>query len=89
LGPDIHCDCGRIAFRAGSYSWYGEFRNMLAKFAGLELKWVVFPNSFGQIKIYTYEALDETKLFYELLAHSDCDGELSYEECEELQKDFR
>jgi len=27
--------------------------------------------------------------FYELLYHSDCDGELTSEECKELLKDFR
>jgi len=47
--------------------------------------------SFGRdlVKAWKTEGNPENLPFYELLWHSDCDGELSPEECQELLKDFK
>lgn len=83
MGLDISCDCDNISFRAGSYSGFSNFRRCLAVAVGINL---------GEMQGFTadHEAKQWTgeEPFYELLYHSDCDGELSVEECTKLKEDF-
>jgi len=71
----------RDSFRAGSYSGFGVFREKLAEMGGIIL---------DRMQGYTENGISWTgdEDFYELLNHSDCDGELYPSECEELIADF-
>jgi hypothetical protein len=69
-----------VEFRAGSYSGFGEFRELLAKSAGMVLDDF---HGFGGKTEWTHE-----ETYYELLNHSDCDWDLRHYECVELIKDF-
>jgi hypothetical protein len=80
MGLDIQCKCDKISFRAGAYSGFGEFREKLAKIIGVNLDNMV---GFGGQVIWT-----KNEPFYELLNHSDCDGELTPIDCKELTQDF-
>ena len=80
MGLDIVCDCGEISFRAGSYSGFGEWRKLLALSMGINLGDMV---GFGGDTMW-HSGIE----FMELLDHSDCDGELTIEECTRLKDDF-
>lgn len=67
-------------FRAGSYSGFNIWRKKLASLVGINLD-----------KMKGFEGTnewEENTPFIELLNHSDCDGDLTYSECEELKGDF-
>ena len=68
-------------FRAGSYGGFGDWRKKLADSVGIQLDDMQGFTENG-IKWSGHEP------FYELLYHSDCDGVLWWDECEELLKDF-
>lgn len=80
MGLDIVCDCGEIGFRAGSYSGFGDWRELLARSMGIILgeMWGFGGDTMWHLDIE----------FVELFDHSDCDGELSHEECTRLKDDF-
>lgn len=80
MGLDISCRCGEIGFRAGSYSGFNAFREILAKLCDIDLHefWMKNPIS----------KRNGEERFYELLNHSDCDGVLPYRECKRLLEDF-
>jgi hypothetical protein len=82
MGLDIACECGKIDFRAGSYSGFSEFRNTLAKAVGIALY---------EMEGFTQDGMEwtEQEPFYELLNHSDCGGLLTSRQCNELTKDFK
>ena len=80
LGLDIGCGCDKINFRAGSYSGFGFWREILAKMHDIELEAM---EGFGGAKEWT-----EDEPFYELLNHSDCEGVLTPKQSRELQEDF-
>ncbi len=80
MGLDIECECGKICFRAGSYSGFAEDRERLAKLCGITLSEMV---GFGGTTEWT-----EDEQFYELLDHSDCDGILTPRQCSRLLFDF-
>lgn len=68
------------SFRAGSYSGFGIFRELLASSVHIALNNMV---GFGGETEWTKE-----EPFYELLNHSDCDGKLTWVDCESLMEDF-
>lgn len=80
MGLDISLMVFKDSFRAGSYSGFGDFRTKLAEMGDVLLEVMV---GFGGDIPWT-----EDEAFYELLNHSDCDGELHPYECKELIKDF-
>jgi len=83
MGLDIYCkkeDCKEVSFRAGSYSGFHAWRVTLAKLNGISLDTKLGFD--GDIPWTTKEP------FYELLNHSDCDGELTQDDCKQLLKDF-
>lgn len=66
--------------RAGSYGGFGQFRRILAKSVGIDL---------DEMKGYGgTRAWNNWIPFVELLNHSDCDGELTYDERIALADDF-
>jgi deoxyribodipyrimidine photolyase len=65
-----------LSFRAGSYSGFMTFRKELAKMV-----------SNSSVEDYFAGKCEELP-FAELIDHSDCDGELNYDECLELKRDF-
>jgi hypothetical protein len=80
MGLDISCECGDINFRAGSYSGFHEWRVALAKISGTTL---------GKMRGFNGDIeWTKTEPFCELLNHSDCDGELTSQECSNLLVDF-
>jgi len=80
MGLDITCECGRIAFRAGSYTYFHNWRRTLARIVGINLDQMA---GFNGCKSWTGH-----ERFYELLNHSDCDGKLTPLECLNLKDDF-
>ena len=68
-------------FRAGSYGGFMNWRRKLADSVGIDLDSMQGFKENGTVWS-GYEP------FYELLHHSDCDGVLWWDECEELLKDF-
>lgn len=81
MGLDIYGIKKEYLFNAGSYCGFNSFRKMIAKQIHVDLKEL---QGYGG-----YKELDKNIPFYELLHHSDCDGILSKEECNNLLKDFR
>lgn len=81
MGLDICCKCGKVDFRAGSYSGFDIWRKKLAELCGLDLEefWV---------KVGDIDIRNGKEPFFELLNHSDCDGTLPYRECKRLLEDF-
>jgi len=80
MGLDVSCECGAYGFRAGSYSGFHYWRVKLAKSVGIELDKM---SGFGGSVIWT-----EDEPHYELLDHSDCEGEITAQQCEKLLEDF-
>ena len=80
MGLDISLYESVDGFRAGSYSGFGQFRELLASSANIVLDNMV---GFGGKTEWT-----EEEPFYELIYHSDCDGELTSMDCESLMEDF-
>ena len=81
MGLDMGCRCGEIEFRAGSYTQFNCWRELLAELAGIgDL------NKFWGTHPITQRT--GTEPFFELLNHSDCDGSLPYRECKRLLPDF-
>lgn len=68
------------SFQSGSYSCFGIWRKKLASLVDIDL---VKMDGFGGKKEWK-----ENTPFIELLNHSDCEGSLTYSECEELKEDF-
>lgn len=71
-------------FRAGSYGWYGRWRNELAKFAG-------YPEKQDSEYDFNYaeSAWEATGgPFWELINFSDCEGIIGTELSKKLAKDF-
>lgn len=82
MGLDIHCKCGQTAFRAGSYSGYNWWREILAKLVG-----ITDINAFW-IKTGGINNRKGKEPFFELINFSDCEGTLPLRECKRLKKDF-
>ena len=70
--------CESHGFRAGSYSGYGVFRNLLSQ--------IILGNGSQQV----WENIDEytDKPFIELINFSDCEGTFGPKVSEKLHKDF-
>lgn len=84
MGLDLHIDGYESEnSKIGSYTNFNVFRNKWAKHLGFDLRDMV---GFGGSLKWTYEPL---QAFFN---HSDCDGELSVEECkvilEQAEKDY-
>ncbi len=71
-------ECESHCFRAGSYSGYNQFRNLLSDII-LEA---------DQRTVWTNEEAYEGKPFYELINFSDCEGNFGPEMSAKLHKDF-
>ena len=70
--------CEHIGFRAGSYSGYGVFRNLLSQIIlGADAR-----------TIWTNEEKYSDKPFYELINFSDCEGKFGPQISAKLHKDF-
>lgn len=65
----------------GPYSSFNKWRTWLAKFEGIELDKM---QGYGGDIEWTKEQKESD--YYPLLFHSDCDGELSVEECKQTGK---
>jgi hypothetical protein len=82
MGLDISLwESVKGGFRAGSYSGFGNWRTKLAESVGIYL---------NQMQGFTENGTKWSghEPFYELLYHSDCDGVLWWDECENLLEDF-
>ena len=80
MGLDIGCNCGSVDFRAGSYSGFGGWREILAKMVNIDLDAMV---GFGGSIPWT-----KKERFHYLLNHSDCENKITYRQCRVLLKDF-
>ena len=80
MGLDIVCSCGEISFRAGSYTGFGTWREALASTVGINLHYIRGYGGDGE--------LDYDAPFVELLNHSDCEDELTPDQCRRLLEDF-
>ena len=85
MGLDISCKCGKIDFRAGSYSGFHIWRRRLAKLGGVDLDEMV---GFSSDCNCNSQKWTKEEPFYELLDHSDCEASLTPKKCKELQQDF-
>jgi len=64
-----------------SYSGFNEFRNRIARYCGFPN---AYPDTDGDIyKNHRWKELESTHPMYSFLTHSDCDGEMSPDECGE------
>ena len=79
MGLSISLLTERYRFRAGSYGWFNMFREALAESVGVNLNEM---QGYGGMKTWDDEP------YAELFNHSDCDGKLWWDECEELAEDF-
>ena len=79
-GLDIACRCGKIGFRASSYTGFHRWRVILAKSVGIDLDAMV---DFGGTEPWRTDAP-----FRELLHHSDCDRNLTRRQCANLANDI-
>jgi len=79
MGLSVSLLTEKYHFRVGGYSYFNMFREALAESVGVNLSEM---QGYGGMKTWDDEP------YAELLRHSDCDGELRQDECEELDKDF-
>ncbi len=76
MGLAIRCDCWEVHFRAGSYTYFRHFRQYLAALVAIDL-----PAMQGHGGTTAWQEDTPLQLF---LRHSDCDGQLTPEECSAL-----
>lgn len=73
---------GELHAYIGAYSYYGAWRDQLAKLAG-------YPPVGGRLRPYSEGAWAATEgPFWELIDFTDCDGVLGTAVCQKLAKDF-
>ena len=80
MGLDVKLLVEKYGFRAGGYGWFGRFREALAESKGINLNEM---RGYGGILVW-----HDGMPYRELLEHSDCEGELRWDECEQLSEDF-
>lgn len=80
MGLDIMVVKEDYGFRVGSYSYFNDFREEVARVVGFNLNEMV---GFGGTIKWGDQA------FKELINHSDCDGILDSADCDSLTEDFK